>query len=348
MSRLQFLVPLDPARVKAFGLVRQWGWTSGLARWLLFLFFLLAVGLCFIPWQQTAYGEGRVLAASPTERQQSIDAPVDGWLESWLVQEGSHVVAGQPIVRIVDNDPHILDRLEAERAATEARVAAAEQALDTVRRNVRRQYDLFRQGLSARKQYEEAQLKEADAVKELTAAKSARIQFATKSARQGRQVVTAPREGIILRRTAGESGIYVKTGTPLAQLVPNTTSRVVELSLDGNDLPLLHLDQEVRLQFEGWPAIQFSGWPSVAVGTFKGRIALIDASDAGVPGRFRILVGPMAGERWPDIRYLRQGVRAHGWVLLNVVPLGFEAWRRFNAFPPSLPEEPAKKAAAKE
>jgi adhesin transport system membrane fusion protein len=35
---------------------------------------------------------------------------------------------------------------------------------------------------------------------------------------------------------------------------------------------------------------------------------------------------------------MRHGLRAHGWVLLDRVPLGFELWRRFNAFPPRLPE----------
>jgi len=27
-------------------------------------------------------------------------------------------------------------------------------------------------------------------------------------------------------------------------------------------------------------------------------------------------------------------VRANGWVLLNIVPIGYELWRQFNGFPP--------------
>jgi hypothetical protein len=97
----------------------------------------------------------------------------------------------------------------------------------------------------------------------------------------------------------------------------------------------------VRLQFEGWPALQFSGWPSIAVGTFGGRVLLVDSTDNG-KGRFRLLVEPDPGDDpWPSRRFLRQGVRANGWVLLNVVPLGYELWRQFNGFPPALtPEEP--------
>jgi hypothetical protein len=46
---------------------------------------------------------------------------------------------------------------------------------------------------------------------------------------------------------------------------------------------------------------------------------------------------------WPSDRYLRQGVRANGWVMLKQVPLGYEIWRQLNGFPPSInPDEPAE------
>jgi hypothetical protein len=48
-----------------------------------------------------------------------------------------------------------------------------------------------------------------------------------------------------------------------------------------------------------------------------------------------------ADDPWPSRRFLRQGVRANGWVLLNIVPLGYEFWRQFNGFPPVIaPDEP--------
>jgi hypothetical protein len=116
--------------------------------------------------------------------------------------------------------------------------------------------------------------------------------------------------------------------------------------VDGNDMPLLSEGREVRLQFEGWPAVQFTGWPSVAVGTFGGQVALIDATDDG-RGRFRILVRPDQPADWPSGLYLRQGVRVNGWVLLNQVRLGYELWRRFNGFPPTVAlREPKADGAA--
>ena len=104
----------------------------------------------------------------------------------------------------------------------------------------------------------------------------------------------------------------------------------------------------MRLQFEGYPAVQFSGWPEVAVGTFGGVVGLIDSTDNG-QGKFRLLIVPDPNEEsWPSERFLRQGVRANGWVLLNQVRLGYEFWRIFNGFPPSyLPSHaPLDKSAA--
>jgi hypothetical protein len=126
----------------------------------------------------------------------------------------------------------------------------------------------------------------------------------------------------------------LKAGDEIASFVPDNSEPVVELWVSGNDMPLISEDRKVRLQFEGWPAVQFVGWPSVAVGTFGGVVTLVDPTDNG-KGSFRSLVSrdPL-DQPWPSTQYLRQGVRAKGWVLLNTVPLGYELWRQFNGFPP--------------
>ena len=158
-------------------------------------------------------------------------------------------------------------------------------------------------------------------------------------ARQATQTIRAPRNGTVLRLLAQPGGEMLKSGDSIAAFVPDTTNLVVELYMNGNDIPLIHAGDPVRLQFEGWPAVQFTGWPSVAVGTFGGRVMLVDATDDG-QGKFRILVQPdPKDEAWPSNRYLRQGVRTNGWVLLNRVSLGFELWRQFNAFPPTVTQQ---------
>lgn len=155
-------------------------------------------------------------------------------------------------------------------------------------------------------------------------------------AQQNTQLITAPRSGTISRLFASPGAELVKVGDPLIALMPDAQSQAVELWVDGNDVPLIREGRPVRLQFEGWPAVQFGGWPSVAVGTFGGRVALVDPSGDG-QGRFRILVVQDPEDTpWPSAAVLRQGARANGFVLLDRVRLGYELWRQANGFPPTI------------
>jgi hypothetical protein len=83
------------------------------------------------------------------------------------------------------------------------------------------------------------------------------------------------------------------------------------------------------------------------VGTFGGQVASIDATDDGT-GRFRLLLKQEPSDPWPSDRFLRQGVRANGWVMLSRVSLGYEIWRQLNGFPPVLAEDPAKAEGMKD
>ena len=388
--------------------------------------------LVFAPWQQSVPATGRVTALTPPERQQSIDAPVEGRIVRWHVVEGTRVRKGDPVVEIADIDPTLPLRLRAERDAALDRIRAvrerevqlearileleqslqnelvaadfriqqasdrirgAEQALEAAearelvtRQNLERHRVLFPKGLVSQRQLELAQAEAETAAADLRRSKAAldearsfqrtaqaeraralntgtalvrdarasresarSEQASAKQAlqpvevrlnRQATQVVTAPAEGTIFRLLVQPGSAVIKAGDEIASFVPESASPVAELWVSGNDVPLLSRDRPVRLQFEGWPAVQFVGWPSVAVGTFGGRVLLVDATDDG-KGKFRVLVTPdSADQPWPSTTYLRQGARAKGWILLNTVPLGFELWRQFNGFPPAIGEGP--------
>ena len=301
------------------------------------LLLLVGLGLILLPWQQTATGSGRVIAYSPNDRPQEISAPVDGRIALWHVVEGSKVKEGDLIVDLTDNDPEIIERLRAERDALGKRVMAAEAAVTTSRINLDRQKALVEKGLSARRAYEQANLEYTKFLVDEANASAELARMDVRLARQMTQAVKSPIAGTILRVMPGQGAQIVKAGQMLALIVPETESRAVEMWIAGNDMPLIREGAEVRLQFEGWPAIQFSGWPGAAYGTYGGKVTLIDASDSG-QGKFRLIISPLENEPWPNGMYLRQGVRALGWVLLNRVTLGYELWRRFNGFPPSFPE----------
>jgi hypothetical protein len=147
-------------------------------------------------------------------------------------------------------------------------------------------------------------------------------------------------------------GRTVSNGESLFEIIPSTEDLWVELSVRGMDQPLVHVNDKVRIQFEGWPAIQFVGWPSAAKGTFGGVVNAINPADDGM-GNFKIFVGPdpddVTKHDWPSKDYLKQGVRANAWVLLDQVPLGFEIWRQVNGFPATreLGDKTKKESEAK-
>lgn len=164
--------------------------------------------------------------------------------------------------------------------------------------------------------------------------------------RADQRLIRAPRAGRLVRVLRVGPGETVKVGDVLAVLAPQTNDQAVELTLSDYDTPLVSVGRQVRLNFAGWPAVQFVGWPSVAVGTFAGRVKVMDAVDDG-QGRFRIIVTPdqdaiKAGqeEPWPSLDQLRPGAEVNGWVMLDTVSLGWELWRQFNAFPPTVKRAP--------
>lgn len=171
--------------------------------------------------------------------------------------------------------------------------------------------------------------------------------------RNEQQIVKAPRSGEVVRMLTRGPGETVKAGDILCRILPQTEDQAVALYVTDNDVPLIAPGRKVRLQFAGWPALQFSGFPSVAVGTFGGVVSVVDAVDDGT-ARYRVLVRPdtaaiAKGEDvpWPKQTQLRPGAESTGWILLDTVPLGFELWRQFNAFPPTVKRPPIGEKAEK-
>jgi len=294
--------------------------------------------LTYVPWVQTTSGRGVVTTLSPNERKQDINALVPGRIEEWYVRDGSSVKRGDPIVRIADVDPNLIERLQAERRQLELQLQASQSALATARIDERRARELFEAGLAARRDFEQAQIRIAEREGQVAAAQAALNRADVNIARQSVQIVRAPRDGFIQSLNAGDAATVVKAGDVLATFVPDNAVRVVEIFIDGRDVALVRPGDKTRIQFEGWPAVQFSGWPSIAVGTFGGRVIAVDQS-AQVNGRFRVLIAEekLDGNKWPEERYVRFGAAVQAWVLLETVPVGYEIWRQLNNFPPELP-----------
>ncbi len=226
-------------------------------------------------------------------------------------------------------------KADAEVGSADADVTGA-QAYETARRAKELEIEA-----SAGAKVAEASAEQQKAAAEVAYAQSELAKIDTDLARQKERIVRAPRDGTVLELAGHGAGMVVKQGDPLAIVVPGDGDVAVELWIDGNDAALVQAGRNVRLQFEGWPALQMSGWPNVAVGTFGGVVAFVDTASRK-DGAFRVVVRPDPNDSpWPQASQLRQGLRAKAWILLEIVPLGYEIWRQFNGFPRELPGSPA-------
>lgn len=312
-----------------------------LPRIILVILAFLTLILAVTPWRQTSKGFGYIIAMNPNDRAQTISATVSGRIKSWYIRDGSHVKKGDKLVEIIDNDPLILQRVTQQRDAMKRKLELATIAAETAKINYLRQEDLFNQGLSSRKDFEKAKIEYKKLLSEQQTVEAKLATSEVKLSRQQSQVITAPKDGTILKLLAADNATLVKAGDKLATFAPDLNEPAVELYVSGNDIALIYEGRKVRLQFEGWPAVQFSGWPQVAIGTFGGIISSVDAS-ASQNGKFRVIVKKDPLESWPDKRFLRHQAKVYGWVLLNEVKLGYEIWRQINNFPPTFDQKSPK------
>ncbi len=75
------------------------------------IFFLL-VAMLFLPWQQTVEGKGTLMASDPMQRDYTIAASIDGFIDEVYVKENQFVKKGTKLFTIVDLDKKYKERLE--------------------------------------------------------------------------------------------------------------------------------------------------------------------------------------------------------------------------------------------
>jgi len=172
-------------------------------------------------------------------------------------------------------------------------------------------------------------------------------QYTNYEMRNDMAYIKAPQNGYITKAIQSGIGETFKEGAQLVGIMPSDYDIAVETFVDPIDLPLIHVDEKVRIQFDGWPAIVFSGWPNVSYGTFGGKVVAIE-NFISPNGKYRILLAPDEEEApWP--KDIRVGSGASTMALLEDVPIWFELWRQLNGFPPNYyqPQNTSANAAKK-
>ncbi|MGG8495695.1 HlyD family secretion protein [Tenacibaculum sp. TC6] len=146
--------------------------------------------------------------------------------------------------------------------------------------------------------------------------------------------VTAPQDGYINKAIKSGLGETFKEGEQLVSIMPANYELAVEMYVRPIDLPLIHIGEKVRVQFDGWPAIVFSGWPNVSYGTYGAKVIAIENFISN-NGMYRVLISPDDNtEPWP--KAIRIGSGAQTIALLENVPIWYELWRQINSFPPNF------------
>jgi adhesin transport system membrane fusion protein len=157
-------------------------------------------------------------------------------------------------------------------------------------------------------------------------------EYSNYAIRQGLYFIKAPLDGFVSKMIRTGLGETIKAGESIVSIMPYVYDVAVEMYIRPIDYPLIKLNGNVRIQFDGWPTIFFRGWPYASFGTFGGKIIAID-NYISENGTYRILAIPANDDKpWP--KGIRVGSGAKSFALLNDVPIWYEMWRNINGFPP--------------
>lgn len=200
------------------------------------------------------------------DRTASIRAEVPGSVLAVLLDPGSPVKKGTPLVRI--DDSGIRDAfLSAKSGVTQAELAA-----DIAKREQDRAEKLLAAGAIAQNAAEQARRGALGAIAQLDDAK-ARLANAQKN--MDNTVVKAPYDGIVSERQVNPGDI-VAPGSPLVTIVDPSTMRL-EGSVPADQLGMVRVGAPVTFTVTGYPGRAFTGtvssiYPSADPGTRQVRL----------------------------------------------------------------------------
>jgi HlyD family secretion protein len=216
------------------------------------------------------------------KRQVNVSANTMGRVTRLAVQEGEFVRTGQFLLEI---DPRSLEgqlqRGEASVAAAQSSLlqtrTAVEQAraiLDLARQNLRRQNELWQEGLTTREALERAQNEMAVREAELQTReqeiqtreeqiKQEQASLATTRYDMSQVTISSPMDGMVTRRNIEEGenvmvGTMNNAGTVLLTIADMSVIES-EIEVDETDIPAVTLGQEARVTIDAVPGRVFRG-----------------------------------------------------------------------------------------
>lgn len=207
---------------------------------------------------------------------------IGGVVSSVSVDEGARVRKGQPLAT--------LDLREIDAAVSKATAGA-----DKARRDAARVERLYKDSVATLAQSQDAQTTRDAAEADLRAARVNR-EFA---------VITAPSDGVILRRSVN-SGAQVSPGTQILLFGSATRGAVLRVGLADRDAVRVHEGDAAAVTFDAFPNREFSGRvrqvgasADARTGTYAIEVAVVggESLPSGLVGRVNIGVRPSASAR---------------------------------------------------
>ena len=215
-------------------------------------------------------------------REVQISANQMGRVTRLAVEEGQRVKAGQFLLEI---DPRQLEgrlqRGEAGVAAAQSRLAQARTSVEQVRvrltlarQNLKRQQELFKEGLTTREALEKAQnevelgesdlkAREQDILTQDQQILSERASLDETRYNLTQIVISSPMDGIVTRRTIeeGETAVVGTMNNPGSALltIADMSQLEAEVEVDETDIPTVQLGQAAEVTIDAVPDRTFKG-----------------------------------------------------------------------------------------
>lgn len=253
---------------------------------------------------------GMVVAKQRSE----VTADTQGKVLNVMVERGSRVKAGDPVVQL-DTQNAALGAREAQ-----ANLANARAQRELAEQECVRTKQLFGQGAITRSEYDR-QITQCTSALQSVSAAEARTALVVKSVRDG--VVRAPFAGVVAEKSVSP-GEYVSPGRALFTLVEDDPLRI-ELSVPEAEVSAVKLDQLVELKAVAQPD-KLHRAKVTRIGAEIGRTrsliveATLDPGSGLVPGMFaeaHLTIGEVARPVVPKDAVVKRGKIQHAFVVVD-------------------------------
>ena len=181
-------------------------------------------------------------------------APEGGFVREILVREGDFVKEGQVLVKLDDGIAAAdLNDIRAQIAGLEAVIAANNEQLPSLDEQLTDQRNLFTKGLTRKPLLLELERMKAKLIGDIAAGNervvSLREQESKAQAKIGRNVVTAPQDGVVMNLHVHTVGGVIQPGGEILDLVPVRDKLVLEVKVRPLDIDVVYPDLAATVRF---------------------------------------------------------------------------------------------------